>query len=355
MNRHLVAAVLLSGLAACAVRDNKPAGRGDPAYVFPHSPHVENDVACVLCHASIPKSVELEARVRHVALKPQDACKDCHDFKDPKFKLPKVPARTREFGVRINHKAHLAKAGVTCKTCHQELPDVGATKPAEISMSACTACHNHQADYLQARCTPCHVDLKRYEKPVAVFQHNGDFLKTHGTHARPTAESCAQCHEQTFCADCHSATTVSQRQAILFPEQVQRDFIHRGDYVSRHMIDAEASPASCRRCHGSRFCDECHTQQNITQRSVIQPRNPHPAGWGTDVAAGDKFHGNQARKNIVVCAACHDHGAAAICTTCHGSVGGQAGVGGNPHPSSFITKHKGDDKAKSPVCLACHR
>jgi hypothetical protein len=359
MNRHLLVAVAAAFLAACAAKDSKPAPRADPEFVFPHTPHVEGEVDCKACHAAIAKDTKLEARVRHVALpkKNSDTCNGCHDDKEFKEKISKkeIPARTRAFSVRFSHAAHLAKPGVTCQGCHTELPEVGQDAPPKLNMSACTSCHQHQRDFAEARCTPCHVDLKQYEKPVAAFQHAGDFMKTHGQLARPTAESCAQCHEQTYCADCHSGTTAPATQAILFPEAVQKDFIHRGDYVSRHMIEAGANPASCRKCHGSKFCDSCHTQQNLTQSSNIQPRNPHPAGWGV-VGSGD-FHGTAARKNIVSCAACHDNGAASICVVCHRS-GGPASDPvarpNGPHPASFVSKHRGEDKAGKAMCAACH-
>ncbi len=358
MNRHLLLAVAAAFLAACAAKDTKPAAQADPPYVFPHSPHVEGDVDCTACHAAIVKDSRLEARVRHVALprKNSDVCNGCHDDKDFKAKVKlAIPARTRGFEVRFNHAAHLAKPGVTCTGCHQAPPEAGQTQPSRLSMSACTACHEHQADYAAGKCTPCHVDLKRYEKPVAAFQHAGDFMKTHGGLARPTAESCAACHDQTFCADCHSGTTAPARQSVLFPEAVQRDFIHRGDYQSRHQIEAGANPASCRKCHGSAFCDSCHTQRNLTQSSALQPNNPHPAGWGT-LGSGD-FHGAAARKNIVACAACHDNGAASICVLCH-RVGGLASDPvarpNGPHPASFVSRHKGDDKTRTATCLVCH-
>jgi hypothetical protein len=346
MNRQLPVLLLAVLGAACASK-SAPEAKADPPYVFPHTPHVENDVDCLLCHAAIQKATKLEARVRHVGL-PRDgkACSDCHDA-TPKLD---IPARTRDFDVRFDHAAHLPRVNGNCKACHTSLPDPKETVAKKPAMDACTACHNHQRDFAQGSCAGCHVDLKRYDKPVASFQHEGEFLKLHGARAAVSAESCASCHEQTFCADCHSATTVPMRQAIRFPEEVQKDFIHRGDFVSRHMVEADANPASCRRCHGSRFCDTCHTAQNLTQRSEISPRNPHPPGWGTDKAGGN-FHGDAARRNIITCAGCHDHGTDAICTQCH-QVGGFAGV--NIHPQSFLSKHRTTDRTTLAVCMACH-
>jgi len=349
MNRHLLLVAAAAFLAACtAAKDAKPAAKADPPYVFPHSPHVDGDVDCKACHGAIVKATELENRVRHVALpkKNSDDCSGCHD------EIPKltIPARTREFGVRFNHAAHLAKPDVSCKTCHPAPPEAKQAEPSKPSMSACTSCHKHATDFAEARCTPCHQDLKQYEKPVASFKHAGEWLKLHGAMARPTAETCAQCHEQTFCADCHSPTTVPGKPSFVYPEEVQRDFIHRGDYVSRHMLDVQANPASCRRCHGSSFCVTCHEQQNLVQppSSSVAPRNLHPPGWGTDKSSGN-FHGDAARKNIVSCAGCHDQGAASICVQCH-QVGGFAGV--SPHPKSW--KKTDADISKNSMCAACH-
>jgi hypothetical protein len=354
MNRHLLVAASLAFLAGCAAKDSKPAPKADPPYVFTHSPHVDGDVDCKACHAAIAKATRLEPRVRHVAMprKNSDACNGCHDdgdFKD-KVKLA-LPARTRGFAVRFDHAAHLAKNGVACAACHKALPEPGQVEPSPIPMSACTACHKHQADYAAGRCTPCHVDLKKYPKPMEAFQHAGDFMRTHGALARPTAESCAQCHDQTYCAACHSATTAPARQSILFPEEVQRDFIHRGDYQSRHALDAGANPASCRKCHGSAFCDSCHTQRNLAGPAFSPTvNNPHPPAWKFK-SSGD-FHGYAARKNIVACAGCHDQGAASNCATssCHKS----GPLGTNPHPASFISKRRGEDRTKSPMCMSCH-
>jgi hypothetical protein len=351
MNRQLLAALAASLLAACAAKDTQPVAKADPPFVFPHTPHLEGDVDCKFCHGTLLQATKLEIGVRHAAIpvKNQEPCSGCHDDAEFKAKISKlaVPVRTRTFAVRMNHAAHLAKPGVTCATCHKKTPETGDKEPVRLEMGACTACHKHQMDFDQGKCLPCHVDLKRYEKPVAAFRHAGDFLKTHGQLAKPTAESCASCHEQTFCADCHSATTAAARPSVIFPEDVQRDLIHRGDWVSRHMIDAEANPASCRKCHGSKYCDTCHTAQNFTL-SNPNPRNPHPPGWATK-GSGD-FHGFAARKNIVLCAGCHDNGADAVCVVCH-KVGGLAGSF-NPHPKSWNKKTA--DIGKTPMCAICH-
>ena len=314
--------------------------------MFPHLPHVEGDVACVNCHASINGATKLDARVRHVEListpSKDKACKDCHDS-DPDIR---VPTRTAAFRVRFDHKAHLALVK-DCKACHQKLTEAGDKETVAPPMAACTSCHNHQADFAAARCTPCHVDLKGY-LPQTAFSHQGDWMRMHAQMAKPSAESCAACHDQTYCAECHAAQTVAARPSVIFPEKVDRNFIHRGDYVSRHHIEASANPASCRTCHGSAFCSACHTEQGVTS-SAVNVRDPHPVGWATDKGT-NHFHGDAARRDILSCAGCHDNGASSTCVGCHQ----MGGVGGNPHPSAFLRRHEGEEPHDKAMCSACH-
>ncbi len=318
-----------------------------PAYVFPHSTHVDADVACLNCHAEIPKATKLESGVRHVAIpespSKQKACSDCHDT-DPKIT---VPVRTAPPRFTFSHADHLPRVGGDCKRCHRQLTEVKDVASKRPPMEACTSCHQHQLEFAQARCTPCHLELRGY-RPETAFKHQGDWLRSHGALARPSAETCAQCHDQTYCAECHAAATAPGRPSMIFPERVERTYIHRGDYVSRHMIDAGANPASCRRCHGSPFCQACHELQGLSKFSATT-RDPHPIGWANDRASGH-FHGDAARRDISACAGCHDQGAAATCKGCH-QVGG---IGGNPHPARFLSKRRGEDRSKNSMCLACH-
>lgn len=341
MNRSLA---LLGGallFAACSFKAGAPAsGQQEPAYVFPHAPHVEGDVACLACHAGVEKATALTADVRHVALpahpSKEQACQGCHDT-DPAFR---APARSSAFRVRFDHAAHAGRVK-GCTACHQKLPEPGAQAPASPPMAACTACHHHQEEYAQARCTPCHVDLKGLS-PETAFKHEGDWLRLHGDLARSAAETCAQCHDQPYCASCHATQTAPALPATIFPEEVTRSFIHRGDYVSRHAIDAGANPASCRRCHGSASCEACHAEQGVSAQSA-NARDPHPSGW-----LGS--HGRAARRDVSRCAACHDNGTSSICVSCH-QVGGP---GGNPHPKSFTSKHGLSDVDHNSMCKACH-
>ena len=340
MNRSFF--FLLLALASCATKPGQSGPAADTAYVFPHSAHADGGVDCLACHDGIQSATALEASAPHVSLPAHPSedsrCKDCHD-KD--VSLP-VGISSGPFRLRFDHQAHL-KLAKDCKSCHTRLPDPRDRKAAAPPMAACTGCHQHQAEFAQARCTPCHVDLKGLS-PESSFKHQGDWLHLHGPLAKSSAETCAQCHDQTSCTSCHSPQTAAALPAKLFPEEVGRAFIHRGDYVSRHSVEANANPASCLRCHGNEYCQTCHRLQGSTPDASRQ-RNVHPLGW----SQGDA-HGAAARRDISRCAACHDDGAATLCVDCH-KVGG---IGGNPHPKSFTSKHSASDQRKNSMCKICH-
>jgi hypothetical protein len=334
----LLAAALLAA-SGCAAKGGKPEAAENPKFTFPHSTHVDAGLACTECHAPILSAKRVGPAV-HLAL-PSGAgakpCLDCHD-KVP----PAPPPRRVEQSITFSHADHLPKVKGDCAKCHTALVEAGMAKAPVPPMSACTSCHNHATDYALAKCQPCHVDLKRYPlKPVSDFKHAADFLRTHGQMAKTDAATCANCHEQTSCAECHAATTRPVKPDIQWPEKVGAAFIHRGDYVSRHTIDANADPASCRRCHGSAFCQACHNEQGVLPNTA-NARDPHPPGW-----AAPSAHGAAARQNIVSCAACHDQGAQAICVGCHRNI--------NPHPPGWDKRHnKTTDVAGNSMCRVCH-
>jgi hypothetical protein len=336
--------LLLAGLVAvggCMSKSVKPPAAENPKYTFPHGTHVEAGLSCATCHGSIAQATEVGPTV-HLTLPTGDEAKGCLQCHDKPPAPP--PARQLERTITFSHASHLPKANGDCARCHTALAEPGQANAPVPPMSTCTACHNHALDYAQAKCQPCHVDLKRYPlKPVADFRHAGDFLRTHGQMAKANFATCAACHEQTSCAECHAATTRPVKPDVQWPEKVAAGFIHRGDYVSRHTIDFRSDPASCRRCHGSAFCDACHHEQGISQRSALTGgRTPHPPGW-----AGGAIHGAAARRDILSCASCHDQGAQSTCVACHRNV--------NPHPVGWGQRHnKTTDVSNNSMCRTCH-
>jgi hypothetical protein len=358
MNARVLVALSLIA-AACSLKPatEKPT-KSEPAYMFPHSTHVDADVACTACHA-MDKATKLEAGVRHIKLPPAtktSPCQDCHDKE-----VQKPPARKEPYRLRFDHAAHLPRVKGNCKACHPTPPEQGDKEAKAPSMEACTSCHQHQQEFAEARCMPCHVDLKGF-KPETAFKHEGEWLRAHGALARPSGESCAACHDQTYCAECHSPTTAAGRPSIIYPENVERMYIHRGDYVSRHMIEAGANPASCRRCHGSAFCESCHELQGVARFSPAtgavaeatrRPESHDQTNWANAGPGVVPAHGHAARRDINSCAACHDGGAQTLCVGCH-QVGSATAGTKAPHPKKFLDKHDADDVKNNAMCRVCH-
>jgi hypothetical protein len=317
----------------------------------PHALHARAKVECIACHEEIYDAKALDKRVLpaeakclecHREQKAQGRCTYCHS--DVKIAAAWPP---RESTLRMSHAEHIDRVKEDCTVCHKSLPNPLRALDSKPPMSACTSCHEHKKEYDDGRCNRCHTDLTRYAlKPVSMFSHQGNYLREHGRSARSADATCAECHEQTFCSDCH-ANTVSTKIEIKFPERVDADFIHRNDFLGRHAVEAQGDPASCRRCHGSSFCEDCHRQQNLTPQAA-NPRDPHPLGWSTP--GSPQFHGTEARRDIVSCAGCHDQGARSICVDCH-RVGG---IGGNPHPPDWQSRHGRGEIARNSMCLACH-
>jgi hypothetical protein len=336
---------LLLPIAIAALGCQNGAKKGEAAsapqpYKFPHAMHIESGVACVECHAPVLKSTALRANAIDVQLPAKnELCLGCHD-PVPDYK----PVQRLDAVVRFDHAAHIPRMKGQkdeCQGCHAKVAEPGSMKVIVPPMSVCTSCHNHAQDYAVGRCTPCHVDLRRYDKPVKDFSHEAMWLETHGKWARSSVNTCASCHDQTMCATCHTATTRPMPPSVQFPEKVTSEFIHRGDWISRHAIEQMADPTSCTKCHGAGYCQSCHAFQNVAPGGGAgRPLDPHPAGW-----VG--VHGQAARQNIVSCAGCHNQGAQSKCVECH-STGGV-----NPHPPGW--KGTRSQIGGNPTCRVCHK
>ncbi len=103
-------------------------------------------------------------------------------------------------------------------------------------------------------CSQCHDDYR------ASIDHNFDFKTRHKFYAFQHSETCALCHRESFCADCH-ANKEEIKPSSKFRDEPKRFMPHRGDYLTRHSIDGKINPASCVRCHGQKNdarCERCH-------------------------------------------------------------------------------------------------
>ncbi len=336
MNARLLILPLALALFGCT-QAKKPEAQGPQPYKFPHGMHIESGVACVECHAPILKSIAIRENVIEVQIpKKSEVCSACHD-PIPDYK----PVQRLEAVVHFDHAAHLPRLkGVKdeCQACHTKFSEPGMIDAPMPAMATCTACHNHAQDFAVGRCTPCHTDLRKYEKPVKEYTHEANFLETHGRWARQSVTTCSSCHDQTMCSQCHTATTRPMPPSIQFPEKVASEFIHRGDWISRHAMEQTADPTSCSKCHGTGYCQSCHSFQGIG--GTPGSRAIHPSGFISE-------HGRAARLNILACAQCHNQGGQqSLCWTCHKS----GGV--NPHPPGF--KGTTSQIGTNATCRICH-
>ena len=286
-------------------------------------------------------------RVKPGTLPKMAKCIECHDGDQKNCAMCHVdPAKPRTWepvrtpSVVFPHASHSDQA---CSKCHAGIEAKGSTKATArpLSHELCMACH--RSEFREIDCRKCHEDLvDNPSRPLNVFSHDAAFMKRHGTLARGDEAVCSHCHRENECASCHSRLDVLP-PGLRQSEKVERNLVHRGDFVTRHAIESRADPSSCLRCHKTSQCDSCHRASRVAA-GATGAVSSHPAGWMSP--ASPSFHGRSARTDIASCAACHDRGAASNCVACH-KVGA---AGGSPHPAGWKPSQGKD----SPACRACH-
>jgi hypothetical protein len=334
--------VAIAALVACKSESAPPR--------FPHEVHLTGIpcgapgkpecMSCVTCH-SVAEN-DTHHRMPDAAL-----CDRCHkNVHETRAVLAVEPVRPSG-EIMIDHDQHLALPEIRgqCVPCHAGVVD--AKRPSLPPMSQCFGCHEHQEEWDQGKCTPCHDPAAlRQTMPVTFLKHDAAFLRHHGDviAQRQQAVLCQNCHTQAQCQQCHDVTqdlTVEARR----PEAIESKQVHRGDFMVRHAIEARSEPSRCLSCHTVETCDSCHVARGVSA-NVANPMNPHPPEWVGTNTQSSNFHGTVARRDIVACAGCHEAGPATNCIRCH-KVGA---YGGNPHPRGWKSARGMD----SEMCQYCH-
>lgn len=114
----------------------------------------------------------------------------------------------------------------------------------------------------QPTCTDCHEDGPKEGSALlySSFNHTPAFTRDHKLPANRDADTCATCHPQSYCTDCHTGRGVVS-PALKLADRPDRISPHRGSYMTLHRIEGKMDPTSCYKCHGrsnNQLCLACH-------------------------------------------------------------------------------------------------
>ncbi|MBI4702734.1 MAG: hypothetical protein HY744_16555 [Deltaproteobacteria bacterium] len=335
-------ALFLAGLA--------PLGGCEPARLaaFPHRLHLTQKGCGGPGQPKCPGCLDCHEPLRRPEPGPAvatSACAPCHQSGAPSAP-GHAPASARAgLSIAFGHAQHLRLPEIAggCVKCHPGVIDDGQSRPLRPGKPVCVTCHADELN--RGACDTCHgrTDLRRLV-PQSFVRHDLSFVRDHGLAANTGAKICAKCHTRDDCLACHGQGQTIAVEARR-PDAVDRQLLHRGDFVTRHAIEAQGQPATCLRCHSSASCDRCHIERGVSA-ARRDARRPHPPEWIGPNTASPSFHGRAARRDIAACAACHDQGPASVCIRCH-KVGG---YGGSPHPPGWRSSRPRSEV----MCSYCH-
>ena len=264
-------------------------------------------------------------------------------------KSPTTYVDIRMPGIRFSHKAHGDRKlpngkKADCFTCHAEVKTAKKVSQDRRPAMFATCGQCHKKAFRKEDCRLCHTSLPETgAAPLTVFSHDGDWKRRHGPAARGNETVCGHCHKPSTCDDCHGRAKIAMPPSRLNLINQDRRYQHRGDFFTRHRVEAKLDSKQCLTCHQRSHCSDCHQRMGVF--AVERGKgSPHPPSWlGPQ---GNAMHGQAARRNPLACATCHDQGAASNCVLCH-KVGG---TGGSPHPPGWTS-----NQAKTAVgCAPCH-
>ena len=347
--------------------------RGGPDH-FDHAKHAKLFPTCTTCHAG---AVDSTATLLPA---PAAACTACHDGTTERRVDWTPRPGPRPSNLAFDHPRHPKVA--ECRSCHADggapWMTVRVARPA-----ACFTCHGDagkdhlgQADTL---CATCHAPLARTRPEllaamVAQFprpdSHHADDFGAGGGHGRLAKagdRSCATCHAQEYCTQCHVdwartpaiAQLGSDPRALAVPIAFRAPASHgRTSFERGHGALARRHPEQCATCHTQQSCMSCHPviPQAGSRLEVSAPngatgatvvRTPPPSHAGPEWASA---HGPLASARPQNCAGCH---ARTQCLECH-RVDPAKGERAGFHPRGFLASHPAAAYARSTSCADCH-
>ncbi len=361
------------------------AGAGEPTLppAFDHALHAPLfPGSCATCHAGVSEAgAPLWPTVEN--------CAACHDGEVEARVEWRPPTEPPPSNLRFAHDAHAraTRDTVACTSCHA--PEQQPREVVRGVAAQCVSCHQPGAEHLATadlQCATCHLTLPQATRltlsDVAGFpvppSHAADgfSLGGHGTLAsarRPdggwtVAASCATCHAQDFCLNCHvNGPEVPAIRALAADE---RSLVHRANFMAppshteinflaTHGPDARRNQPTCAACHSQPSCTACHVAPAPRQVTTMAMPGPGRAvGARTTrhapVSHTREFqegHGAEASATPRTCSTCHVR---EDCLSCHRPGAGQSSAGGDYHPAGFLARHPAATYARQTSCGDCH-
>lgn len=240
------------------------AARREPKYPAPASHRAEDWWST---HRFAAKADVSQCAACHT----RTSCETCHAGPAPPAvrRLPPAPAKPeadrdgtaqeRGPGVRLKRSA---------PAFHTPTFDEDHRALAASAAAQCQVCHT------RTECTSCHTGSEALNRPgdrVARY-HPANFLQQHSAAAFSREVECASCHNpEAFCRSCH----IDQGQHR--DGRFDTGFHDRDPrFVFGHGQAARQGLESCATCHAQRDCLQCHSA--LGGRRV----NPHGPGFDPD-------------------------------------------------------------------------
>ncbi|MBD1400288.1 cytochrome c3 family protein [Pelovirga terrestris] len=253
--------------------------------------------------------------------------------------------------MRFDHQAHVEEyaAGMDCTTCHTA-DAVSIIPDAET----CLACHDSS-----------YAEMTAFG---SLNTHGPMWARNHGSMATGAAMDCNACHSQSYCMECHVSGFADEQGS--FSNHMMNS--HSSDFHITHPLAARGNQQTCASCHEPSFCTDCHSAFNRTDLTF----DSHRRGF-SDISVGNNItheqfnesqcqtchtgsvlpshqwsgnHAREARKNLATCQSCHPQGD--VCMQCHSA---KSGLMISPHPSNWGSgKNRLDSASGGRTCRVCH-
>jgi len=238
-----------------------------PNLKFDHSAHVARGQACAGCHGTL-EDVDLAGRD---ALPKMKLCLACHD--DATAPADCATCHLTDLGTLRTElpSGDLVPSGQIHGDAHDLAFARDHGEAASRDDAYCASCHQERD------CLECHAGVRKPDD-----FHPGDYVLSHAIDGRRNEPDCSTCHrQQTFCVGCHQRSGIAGGDTGDLDQQQMGRRFHPDDWASeaagganRHAREARANLDSCASCHREDECLECHTSEPGSLQI-----SPHGPGW----------------------------------------------------------------------------